>query len=78
MTDHIICPHQETEGFTFEQCRQCSAFQLTKGIDSKISVSCRKQQTRSHKTGFQSAYLLHSLCMPYQVCVDGREERGVS
>lgn len=72
--DHIICPHQSTEGFSFEQCYQCGSFDLHMGTKQGRSPHCRKQKSADHKRSFESAFLLYLLRMPYKVVVDGQSE----
>lgn len=72
MTDKIVCPYQQTEGFSFDVCRSCGRFQNSRG--KKVMVGCRGNQTAEHKRGFEAAFLLDYLGKPYKVEVTGKEE----
>lgn len=67
--DHIVCPYQKTEGFSFLVCMKCRKFELRIG-EKQTSRNCRAQKTKAHKLGFESALLLNQLGYPFKVVVD--------
>lgn len=71
--DHIVCPYQHTEEFTFFTCTRCKKFELTIG-GKNPAPHCRVQKTRLHKSGFAAAAMLDRLGLPYRVVVDGPRE----
>lgn len=71
--EHVVCPYQETEGFSFSICFKCKKFTLNIGGKS-LSVHCRCQKTPQHKRGFESAFLLNRIGYPFHVVVDATKE----
>lgn len=73
--DHIVCPFQQTETFSFKICFSCSKFEHHIGAKNP-APHCRCQKTKAHKDSFEVAALSHHLGMPFLVVVDGGKEEG--
>lgn len=70
--DHIVCPYQQTETFSFAHCVSCAKYEINIG-GKNPAPHCRCQKTRARKNSFEAAAMLHSLGMPFRVIVDGAE-----
>ena len=71
--EHVVCPYQKSEGFSFEICFKCKKFDFT--ISGKNPAAhCRCQKTPQHKRGFEAAFLLNRLGYPFHVVVDSEKE----
>ena len=71
--EHIVCPYQVTESFSFSTCFECRKFDLTIG-GKTIAMHCRCQKTLKHKRGYEGAFLLNRLGYPFRVVVDAKKE----
>lgn len=62
----FVCPFQTSETFSFSVCLKCSCY--TMNLGKKMSVSCKKnRKIRANKIGFETAFYLNELGMPYRV-----------
>ena len=73
IADHIVCPVQATEAFTFGACYSCKNFDLHKTA-SGWSPNCRAQKTPARKRAFKSAAMLDRLGVETIVVVDAKKE----
>lgn len=71
--DHIVCPYQTTDGFSFSICFQCRKFDFHIGAKNP-AAHCRCQKTPKYKHGFEAAFLLNQLGRPFRVVVDAAKE----
>ena len=71
--DKIVCPYQDTAQFSFDICVHCHSFEQSSGM-KYTAPKCRKQRTKSHQQGFVSACLLHRIGLPYEICVEAKED----
>ena len=71
--EHIVCPYQITEGFTFSTCFACRKFDFHIGAKNP-AAHCRCQKTPEHKRGYEGAFLLNRLGYPFHVVVDAKKE----
>lgn len=74
--EHIVCPYQATEGFSFDICFKCRKFDFHIGTKNP-AAHCRCQKTSAHKRGFEAAFLLNKLGFPFHVVVDAKKDEGV-
>lgn len=68
--DRFHCPIQAPEVFTFDTCRSCKFFELTKTPAGPVTIRCRKNSRKKDRpaaTAFESAFLLHRLGMEYHI-----------
>ena len=72
MTHKIVCPVQQSEGFSFDFCRACKSFNLSRGVH--LTVRCRKNRSPKHKRNFEGAFLSDYLGIPDKVVVEATEE----
>lgn len=71
--EHIVCPYQKTDGFSFSVCFRCKRYEHYIG-SKNVAAHRREQKSRVHKNGFEAAFLLNHLGWPFKVVVDAEKE----
>ena len=70
MAERFYCPVQAQEDFSFDGCRRCKYFEMTKNIDGKMNASCRKNGKKKDESaylGLQGAFWMDWIGMEYQL-----------